>query len=533
MTGPNQTVEVLLKIVVDKDGTRAVNVLTGEVVAAAKAEDALAEAAKRRAAAYRQTVPGRVGAALEQNRQGVWERFQQRQAANDLAAMGRNADGSRMSAMDRLQFRGNAAAGRLGLSGREVAGGAAAAFAVSMRTADGYGQFGRIEGDAFMTERQKLEAKARANPFAGWAYSRFKDAQEAYTGEREKIERAKRAGAEGEAREGAFAQFRLTQQQSEFERQTQADRAAGYAGFQTARRDPGIDRTTAGGRLRYEEESRLLPVRRQLAVATKEQALAEQQYGRAQKQNADNQAEVKKIEGELLATRVARQKADRDTSGTDRSGAKGESERLARQEGVLAARLQGAIRRAEQSAETERGAGGQSVMARRRVSELQLDAARVETGIAREREDQAAAGAQSLSQLGLGGRELAKQGLDLINQGMPLDQIPEDLLAAARAAAPETVKKAEEAYGEQFKGEFRGRAPGEAGLQSSADARRRTDTAEQNEANQEEKYRKEFESGLSAVFDKVTPMILAILERNVEQAVKRIELEQFQKVNGQ
>lgn len=533
MTGPNQTVEIRLKIVVDKDGTRAVNVLTGEVVAAAKAEDALAEAAKRRAAAYRQTVPGRVGAALEQHRQGVWERFQQRQAANDLAAMGRNADGSRMSAMDRLQFRGNAAAGRLGLTGREVAGGAAAAFAVSMKTADGYGQFGRIEGDAFMTERQKLEAKARANPFLGWAYSRFKDAQEAYTGERGGVEQAKRGGVEGRVRAEAFGRFELARQQSEFERQTQADRAAGYAGFQTARRDGSIDRTTAGGRIRYEEESRLLPVRRQLAVATKEQALAEQQYGRAQKQNADNQAEVKRIEGELAATRRARAKADQNRTWFDRSGAKEQSQRLSEREGELESQLDAARNKARQSAEQERGSGAGSVEARRRTQQLQLDAARIETGIAREREGQAAGGAAALSQLGLGGRELAKQGLDLINQGVPLDQIPEDLLSAARAAAPDTVRKAEERYGEQFKGDLRSRAPDEAGLQNSADARRRTDEAEKREADLEEQIPKGFESGLSAVMDKVIPQMLAILERSVEEAVRRVESEQFRRTNGQ
>lgn len=540
---PNQSVEVRLKLVVDKDGVRAVDVLTGRIVAAARAEDTLAEAVKRRAAAQRAaSVAQRVGGVLEQHRQATWERHQQKQVANDLAAMGRNADGTRMSAYDRLAGRGSAAAGRLGLTGREVAGGAAAAVAVAARTGGGYAEFGRIDADPWMTERQKLEAKARANPFVGRAYGLFKDVQETWTGERQLLGRFERAQAESAVRVQGRSEVDALRQRLGYERQSQAERAVAFNGVPSLlpggagrfggltldRPDPGIDRTTAQGRREYENEARLLPLRQQATRAAVERAAAEEKVRRLTADEAARLRAVGDAERRAAVFRDQRTRADQDRSGVDRSGAKAGSAGAAGVERDSLDLARAARDRYQEAVQARKDAQVDLVRKRSDEDRSQTAIAREQAAVTQDRYARSVGGAAALSELGLGGRELAKQGLRLLQQGVRPDELPDDIRAAVGQAAPTALAEANEKSGEQFKGEFRAIRPDLDEFKPADPLRKEADQARERATGLEEKGLRDLEGRLAGVLTKgYEDALVAAVKRATEAAVQRLELDQF------
>lgn len=522
MTGPNQTVEVRLKLVVDKDGTRAVDALTGAVVAAAKAEDSLAEAAKRRGRAEQEAA--RV---VDRNRWG-------REVESALRARGLDARGNPLSAVRGRLTPGTAAAygeqasaalSRLGISGPMAAAGFGATAALSVGS---YAtEAAQIDARPFLSAREREDQKLRGLPLGiGRGYGYLKDLQEATSGETGRIGRAGMLGRIGSITQELEGRQRLESEQVAREVASARSRAAEFGpGFRLGR-PAGYDRTTVEGERRFRDEQRLLPIRQQLTTAAKERAAAERDVARAtevelQKKRALDEAEQRlkvKVQERVDASRSG-SAAAAGRAGTEAEKAAGAAEGFREREARLR-ELQDATeakRAAELRLNERRGAEGGK----------RVELARAEYQIAQGREQQAAGGAQSLSQLGLGGRELAKQGLALINQGVPLDQIPDDLLSAARAAAPDTVRKAEEKYGEQYKGEIRPLAPEEAGLQDSAGARQRTDKTREAATQAEEKEQVRSAQDTARVladFERAFTAVLASLT-NVTMEVNRLREE--------
>ena len=419
MTTP-QPVEAKLKIMVDQAGARAVNEFTGEVVAAAKAEDNLAAATARRIAAAqrlsvaeirqlmnrtgqagpsapaglspdisrrlrseieslrrqeqeqrRDSIVGRVESAVRSGEDREFDRWKNRQVRNDLRAMGLNADGSRMNWFQRQ--------GSLGGFAEQFVGSRAAAYATGSAVAAGGAEAlinsERAAGRPFLSDRERTEERVRGIPGIGYVAGKFKDLQRAISGETRAV---------GQTVE-SFQQAQIYNQLGS-QRATERDdlRRATERPLDVARqfgpnfrqeRPAGFDRSTLAGEQAFEKESRLLPIRRQLTQTTKERLAAEQSLGRAAEIEQTRKAELAKIERDLVKASQDREKA---SGAREKDGAKLTEAQAAQREAELLQQRELKLAEARRAAEPTRGERARANDLKDREGRLRVDFARQE-----------------------------------------------------------------------------------------------------------------------------------------------------------
>lgn len=295
----------------------------------------------------------------------------------------------------------------------------------------------RLGQDEYLTDAQRERGFVRSNAVGRY----ISDTVDTFSGRARAMERTeenRERMAQVRAIEIERSQFRQTIDQR------QADVTAGIRGGQALK---GVfrgstDRGTVEGRLAYEQESRLLPLRKQTAKAEQEYATAK--YGAMNAQTNLNKLET---EGEKLAeNRLRLQKQlNRVGSGPVRQDVLYQLEdNAARQNANIAQQVKAKEVVAQQIGRREDAITGVNAA---RLAERQggLDNLRM-------RESRAEDRAANLALLGPAGRIAGDTALRVI-ESVGIENAPPELVQQAQAKYPEKVRALAVAAGQQFEAE--------------------------------------------------------------------------------
>lgn len=433
---------------------------------------------------------------------------------------------------------------RLGITGPMAAGAAGVAGAVHMGQV--VQDYARIDATPFMTERQRSEAKWRNAPFMGGrVYGYAMDTYMAATGATERMGKDRQWTQEGIVEQQMLSQQRGQTTSFEAQMRTASLRAEAMSGLKLDR-PAGYDRSTAEGARQYQEEARLLPLRQKLTVLARERAAAEKDAAIAT--DIEEKKKRAHLDAEQRLKSVQRERREESKTGSDAAGRVGRfvafgplgglifgadsmgntGEREARLFGDSAVRgteADGRGRELESASRDANAANMRAAQIRAQEGQARLQLAQAEYDIAQDREGRAKGGARALARMGIMGREMAKQGLQMINQGVPVDLIPKDYLAAAEMAAPDKVDEYLTKQGEPFKPGLSPLAKDELGLQPLNKARERTDQARENAIRAEEDEIKRAAQDMSEVTKKFGEAMIKLTNilTDVTRAVDKLQ----------
>lgn len=455
------------------------------------------------------------------------QHWQAEQERAELRARGLNPDGSPVTLAARLAPYTALAAG-------------AAYFGAGVARAGG-----EAFGNPYLSTRSAGERLLRDVPLAGHVFGLGLDAARGLSGETERFGRTEAYYRDQSVRQDMTNDMNLRLQGLRAEERSARNLADAYQGVRLARPDPSIDRGTAAGRRQFEEEARLLPIDQQRTRLVAQRAAAA-------KDVQDSLEDEKRLSQEIREIDEKRAEADRRATAAGSSGAltRARADQLASTVGgALGLREEGDdYRAAEQVARNQlalldkqrKGLQDQYEDAAERTKrrkdlvgeidkqsdQLTVEARRARYDIAIGREEEASGRARTLSQLGFGGREAAKNALDLARQ-YGIANLPQETRDLIGQVAPRYLRDLEEKEGERYFADFRGRV-GEAdrpAFEPLAAARKRTDEARENVVQRQEQADKQAaETAVAAIGDytsKLTPVIKAA----IEVAVNRIRNE--------
>lgn len=532
MSQQTQTVTAKLRIVTDDTGTKAAKSLAGALGEAIKAEKELAAATKKRADEQKRAAsegqahtPGSAPAgprsykqdALRSLLEADFRRVQaergrtqskaklrgdsdfskraadavEKRAADArfekyMAERGMTAAGNRLPIQRGRVGRGLDALGsRMGLpagmGGRLGPYALLAAPAVAGKMAnDLFVQSQQINATPFLSTGAAQEQKRRNLPLGiGRLYGYYEDTRKAFAGEYD----AQRASEEYRVMEGSKA--RLTGQ-AELQRDryrvdlgAAQNRAAALGDVRLDRRST-TDDTTVKGQQAYDRESRLLPLRRQITVATRERAAAEKSVADAMEEQKAREAELQEAKVDYDKRAVARQKASK-SEGYNQSTYDARSA----DEAVAKEKLDQAQSRANQARGITDQRRGQLASAQGNERRAGIELTRGQLADTNERLAESRSGARDLASRGPGGRQEAKVALEAVLR-FGANGVSPEMLDLAESVAPETVGKIKEQSGESAKEEFRKIAPNEKRFQASEPIRQERDRLEEKATQGEE-----------------------------------------------
>lgn len=278
-------------------------------------------------------------------------------------------------------------------------------------------------------ERQGFRQLA---PFGGTV----QDLVDAFSGRAAKMQQvdiaSKRRDLENQFQD-QFSRFTTSYAPRQAGREEAARQAAGFGGIYM----PRTDRTTAGGEIQFQEQSKLIPVRREIARLEREAAVAVKERNAAESNFADLTRRSLGLE-QTRARLTAQVRADQG-AGPERQAMLRELNDVENQLKRLAEARQQAAEAVAQSREKAGAAGAAVTKARAEEAETRAEIF----------ESRAARSAGRAKQLGLMSpieRQQALQALELA-QKYGLDYLPPELKQQALALAPETVGKLAETQG--------------------------------------------------------------------------------------
>jgi hypothetical protein len=593
VSDPNQQAEVKIKLVIDGNATKAMNSLTGEVVKATTSEEEYQKRlAKRRHVIEENRKAEKESARLEADliRSGHLrpkttigeladryqsQRQQQEQLRSELQRRGlapRDRDTSPMGlARERIENEQKARQvqreyermkgvgqsqgllGSIGQGSQSMADkilssqginippgatkalAAAAVLHIAKKTMDGIVQFGKIDADAFMTERQKAESKSLANPFLGGAFSFYADVQRYRSGDNDRLATASRQDSENQVRSQFDNEIGGRLLSGRFERDSARFREQAFKGFVGARPEFTGDRTTVLGRRLFEEDQQTMGARQQIKVAEAERAAAIKTAANAAFNEDQTRVGVRVAEEEFAAMQLARRANEKRYSGkigdiNSDLGLKTSSQEFAFREAESARRLDMARSRYDEALSTRKQSdldvlGRTSALAgaRSQFSQAQL-------GIAQGREDRAQSQAQTLGSLGPIGRMQSKFALERFS-ALGIDALTQEEISAASAAAPDTIRRAQEESGKRFVNDFRQLAPEEF-RDDLGDARKRTDEARRKAREDQDFAVEQGTKGVADVLGQGLDKLIDAIKKKVDDAIQKLERDTFIRNNS-
>jgi hypothetical protein len=319
-------------------------------------------------------------------------------------------------------------------------GGAAAAYKFANYTAS----YARNSDNPFLSDGERERMNTR-NSLLGETYQNWKDSM---VGRERQTLLAKANSERLQQYSNIHAQQAGTMQGLAGEISASQSRYDAARGASPVAFNPG-DRSTVAGSIRYREELQILGLKDKQAEATR-QATA------ARKQEADSAGRLVGFQREVEA--LDRRKKDLFDQFN-----KAEGPEKARLGGLLEATgldLNAANQRARTEAERRRALGIAAAEAEGAAGRAGLDVRREQLGVLVQRENTASSQATNLGLMGPAARARAKFALQYIQQH-GIDNVPPELIAAARSVAPETVGKIAENAGQKHVEDFRKLAPDE------------------------------------------------------------------------
>lgn len=397
------------------------------------------------------------------------------------------------------------------------AGAALAALAGSVRM--GHQEID-IQANPFTSGGQKQMQRRYMMPGWGWlqrqedAFRRSEMWSNTNAGRQE--EAFQRATARGTAEQATFG---VRQQISALpftvgtEQQLARNRADLFSDFTTPGRREGYDRQSPAERIRYLEETQILPARAALAKSAKELAVSEAKLTTISSNRTKLDEQAAKLKSQALDAETRRVRLDANPTAinykTDQEKIAVEMAEIRRQQ-----EANDALRQANAQQMTE--ARGEVAGRRSDVRQARIAKMETELGQLQEREAKAREGSAGLAAMGVAGRMQGRLALQMLQQ-IGVEAAPPELQQQAAAIAPETVRDMQERAGQSFVAEFRDIAPGESRYRDDLESI-------QGQVNRKEfELRKARDTDVTSTAEEMGDVLEGLVNRMVDVFKARVE----------